>query len=205
MGDATIVVEQGFNGDTLLRHTRTIGGGPNMVIRMSGPDTPQAREQALRGTKADFARLAIALLLRSTDAAPVEFSYAGRAESPDGSADVLDAKGPGSFAARLFLDATTHRPLMLTYRGVAPRIVMRTEQRGHDAPPTPNADEPAAGAPPAPEVVDIAMYLDDYKQVDGIWLPHHISRSIAGKPSEEWTFKQITVNPTFKPDTFSAK
>ena len=49
------------------------------------------------------------------------------------------------------------------------------------------------------------MYFDDYKQESGIWLPHHVSRSIAGKPSEEWTFKTITVNPAFKPDTFQPK
>ena len=49
------------------------------------------------------------------------------------------------------------------------------------------------------------MFFDDYKQVDGVWLPHHVSRSIDGKPSEEWTFKTIKVNPAFKADAFSAK
>jgi len=36
-------------------------------------------------------------------------------------------------------------------------------------------------------------------------LPHHISRSIDGKPNEEWTFQAIKINPTFKPETFSGK
>ncbi len=209
MGDAIITVEQGFNGDTLLRHSATSGGGPNMVVRMGGPNTPEAQAQMLKGVKADAARLTLAMLLTAMPAMPLETSYVGEADSPDGGqADVVDAKGPGSFAARLFLDKTSHRPLMLTYKGVAPRIVMSTQrvQGPHDAAQMKDAERKAeAAAPPAPDVVDIAMYFDDYKQEDGIWLPHHVSRSIDGKPSEEWTFKTITVNPAFKPDTFQPK
>jgi hypothetical protein len=36
-------------------------------------------------------------------------------------------------------------------------------------------------------------------------LPHHLSRSVDGKPTEDMTFKTIKVNPTFKPGTFEAK
>jgi hypothetical protein len=46
------------------------------------------------------------------------------------------------------------------------------------------------------------MFLDDYKSVDGVMLPHHITRSIDGQPNEELTFKTIKVNPSFKADTF---
>jgi hypothetical protein len=41
--------------------------------------------------------------------------------------------------------------------------------------------------------------------VDGIRLPHHLSRSIDGKPAEEMTFKTIKINPVFKSDTFSPR
>jgi hypothetical protein len=41
--------------------------------------------------------------------------------------------------------------------------------------------------------------------VDGVLLPHHLSRSIDGKPTEEMTFKTIKINPAFKPDTFTAR
>src|SRR5712671_2565535 len=37
MGDATIEMLQGVNGDQVLRHSRTIGGGPGMVVRMGPP------------------------------------------------------------------------------------------------------------------------------------------------------------------------
>jgi len=96
---------------------------------------------------------------------------------------------------------------MLQYRGVAPQMRIQTQQM--QGPPDParvrQAEQAAAGAQPAPQVVDIALYLDDYKTVDGVQLPHRISRSVDGKPTEETTCKTIKVNPTFKPDTFAAK
>jgi len=216
MGDATIVMLQGINGDQVLRNSRTIGGGPGMMIRVAPPATgSDAEGQALRNARAELARFTLAFLLASPSPMPVEFTYGGEAEAPDSDvakADVIDAKGPGSFAARIFLDKKSHRPLMLQYRGAAPRMVMQTQTRRGDGPPDPNrahrdADEAAgrAAAQPPPQIVDIQMFLDDYKPVDGVMLPHHISRSIDGKPNEEWTFKTIKLNPAFKPDAFSGK
>jgi hypothetical protein len=210
VGDVTIVVEQGINGETLLRNQRTINGAPGAIIRMAPPPAnADAEAQAIRNARADMTRMVLALLLASPASLPVEFSYGGEAESDDGRADVLDAKGAGSFAARVFLDQKTHRPLMLQYRGVAPQVRIQTQTL--QGPPDPErlrrAEQAhdAAGLPPAPQVVDITLFLDDYKPVDGVLLPHRISRSIDGKPAEEMTFKAIKVNPAFKPETFAAR
>jgi len=206
MGDATIEILQGINGDQVLRNSRTIGGGPGMMVRIAPPPGgTDGDAQALRNQRADMARFTLALLLAAPAAMPLEFAYGGEAESDEGKADVVDAKGPGSFAARLFLDQKTHRPVMLTYRGAAPRMMMRT-LRG-DAPP-PGAGVPPgipAGELPPPQIVDIQLFLDDYRSVDGVQLPHHLSRSIDGKPNEDITFKTIRVNPSFKADAFTAK
>ena len=202
IGDATIVTLQGVNGEQVLRSSRTIGGGPGMIVRMAPPAAgPDADAQALRNQRAELARLAIGLVLAAPAVLPVEFTYGGEAESDEGKADVIDAKGAGSFAAQLFLDKKTHRPLMLAYRGAAPRVVVQT--RGGDGPPHENRDVPPSAPPP--QIVDIQMFLDDYKPVDGVLLPHHVSRSVDGKPVEEWTFKKVTINPAFKPDTFAVK
>jgi hypothetical protein len=45
----------------------------------------------------------------------VELADGGQAESPDGKADVIDVKGEGGFAAKLFIDVQTHLPLMLSW------------------------------------------------------------------------------------------
>ena len=61
-------------------------------------------------------------------------------------------------------------------------------------------------APPAAgDVVDIELFLDDYRKVDGVLLPHHVTRSVAGEVSEEWTFASYQINPAFKPGTFEVK
>jgi hypothetical protein len=201
MGDATIELLQGVNGDRVLRHSRTIGGGPGMVVRMAPPPGGGDGEaQALRNQRADLARFALAFLLTTTPEMPLEWKYGGEAEAEDGQADVIDATGPGGFAARLFFDKKSHRPLMIAYRGAAPRMVVQT-QRGDGPPPS----APAPGQMPPPQIVDIQLFLDDYKTVDGVMLPHHLSRSIDGKPAEEMTFKTIKINPVFKPDAFTAR
>lgn len=212
MGDATIVQEQGFNGDTLLRLSKVMNAGPGMMIRTPPPPgagTPEEAQQ-LRNSRGEFARLVIGLLLTAPKAVPVEFTYGGEAQSPDGTADVIDARGEGAFVARLFLDQKAHRPLMLSYRGVSPQIRVQTqtvmgpprEGRGRGEGDPAHAEP---GAPPTPELVDITMFFDDYKAVDGVSLPHHIMRAVDGKTTEEWTFKTIKLNPAFKPDTFTRK
>ena len=210
MGDMTVIVEQGINGEKLLRHQRTVNGPPGAVIRMGTPPTGDAEAQAIRNARADMTRMALALLLASPGSTPLDIAYGGEAQADDGKADVLDAKGAGNFAARIFLDQKTHRPLMLQYRGVAPRVVMQTQRM--DGPPDPararqaeQAAQAAGAAQPPPQVVDITLFIDDYKPIDGVQIPHHFSRSVDGKPTEEMTFKTIKINPAFKTDTFSAK
>src|SRR5262245_39269004 len=212
IGDAVVVTEQGVNGDLMLRASRIVNAPPGAVIRTPPPPAPgsDAEAQAVRNSRAELARLAVGLLLTSPASLPVEFTYAGEAESPDGTADVLDVKGEASFVAKLFLDKASHRPLMISYRGVSTRMVVQTQRVQGPPPAQPNTAPPAGNAhaeptPPAPDLVDISLFFDDYKSVDGVMLPHHISRSVDGQASEEWTFKTIKVNPTFKPDTFSKK
>lgn len=207
-GGVTLVTAQGVNGDTLLRSARTFNAPPGAVIRTPPPPArgSDAEREALRAARADLARLTIALLARVPTTLPVEVSYAGQAESPDGTADVVDVKATdgSAFATKLFLDAASHRPLMLSYRGVAPRMVVQT-RRLQGAPPR-DGRAPDLPAPPQPgEVVDIEMFLDDYRPVNGVLLPHRITRAVAGETNEEWTFKSTAVNPTLKPDTFEAK
>jgi hypothetical protein len=206
MGDVTVITVQGLNGDTLLRQQRTLNAPPGMVIRTGAAPTGDAEAQAVRNARADLARTALAFLLTAPASLPLEFASGGEAESDEGKADVIDATGAGNFAARILLDQKTHRPMLIMYRGVAPRVMIQQQQgpspdaaRGRGEPPR---DMPA---PPPPQIVDITLYLDDYRPVDGVLLPHHMARSVDGKPTEEMTFKTIRINPAFKPEAFAAR
>ena len=201
-----------LNGDDVWEDQQQRGGGGGMMIFRRGPGGPgvdpqKAQDMMRQGVRSDFARLLISWLLTTPSSFPVEFRFAGEAESPDGKADVLEAKGPGGFAARLFLDQKTHYPLMLTYNGKKPRIVTQTAAPG--APRNPEEmekrmKEMEAETAKQPDV-EFRIYLSDYREVNGVSFPHKLARAIENEVNEELEIKTVKINPQFKPEKFVKK
>ena len=89
------------------------GGAPGAGDgqRGRGQIDPERLKEAQRRTRqTEVARLLVAMLVTTT--APV--AWIGTAQSPEGTADVLEIKFEGA-PTRLFLDSSTHLPLMLTW------------------------------------------------------------------------------------------
>jgi hypothetical protein len=207
------------------------GGDPG---RGQGIDPERLKELQLRNRRTEVARLLLAILLTTDN--PV--AWVGTAQSPEGTADVLEVKGPDGVATRLFLESTTHMPLMMTWTGGGQRAFRgggqgqggpgqggqgrggnfgQGGQRGPDgaarggdpgaAPPAGAAPDtvqgrrtrPAGGGAPA----TLEMHLSEYKAVNGIKLPHLITRGTNGETAEEWVIKSYRINPTFKGNTFT--
>ncbi len=57
-----------------------------MMIRMKIDGDDASR---LAGAKVNFARYTLAMLLAAPGSLPLQFTYAGEAEAPDGKADVI--------------------------------------------------------------------------------------------------------------------
>jgi hypothetical protein len=155
-------------------------------------DPERLKEAQRRNRQAEVARLLVAVLLNTS--APV--AWIGTAQSPEGTADVIEIKTEGT-PTRLFLDSSTHLPLMLTWTAGGGRALARGGQAPGAQGQAPQA--PAAGRTPATQ----EMHLSDYKAVGGITLPHLITRGTNGETSEEWTIKSYKINPTFKANTFT--
>ena len=210
MGDAQITRINGFNGDEAFRDARTSGSG-NVFVRMgNGPGGQQNPTAQLRAVRAEFARYVIGWLLTAPPAQTVDFSYGGEAQAEEGKADVIDVKGADDFSMRLFLDKETHRPLMLSYMGMQPGMVMRMQTGApgsHDdtarlAREAQEKTRKELEGQPAPKTVEIQIYLSDYRNVGGILLPHHITRAIAGEVNEEWDVTKFKINPLLKAENF---
>jgi hypothetical protein len=118
----------GFEGTRPF--VEVIPGNPGMRVQVDNPATDPARAKAaLKRSHGDLARLMLGLVADTQPSFSATYTYTGQAESPDGKADVIDVTGPEDFKARLFIDTTTHLPLMLTYMDAEPRVVTRSMTR----------------------------------------------------------------------------
>jgi len=169
----------GFNGDELI-----------LDPPPAAPLPEPARKARTAGLKQDFARLALGMFAASFPAYPLTFTYAGEAQAPQGTADVLDAKGPDNMTLRLFIHSETHLPIMVSWKGPA------AGARGARGGPPPAPSRPA---PP-----DLWLYFGDYRDVDGLQLPFRLRRATGADTTEETTFDRFKLNPKIDPKKFQA-
>jgi len=195
------------------------GGQPGQAGRGT-IDPERVKEFQRRQRQTELARLSLMWLLTTTQ--PVV--WVGTAQSPDGNADVLEVKAEEGPSTRIFLDQATHMPLMMTTQGGGGRGGFNRRGGGPDGPapqgaqanPAPQGAQanaaPQGAAPQADgprrggqggQPVTIETHLSDYKAVNGIKLPHLITRGVNGQTNEEWEIKSFKINPSLKGNTFT--
>lgn len=239
MGPTSVYRNLGFNGGQLIDAVDAppmlSGGGPGgaMIVRRletngpgGPPPTPEAqaqqRERRLGEARKEFARLTLGIFASSFAGYPLTFAYAGKADSPDGTADVLDVSAAGGFKARLFVDTTTRLPLMFSWMDLEP-LMINVEDRGDgervrvvrqgDAPSAdaPNAESNGTGtvadqlrqAEAARRTVEYQTFYADYQAVDGVMVPRRISRSVDGRPFGEVVLDRVRINARIDAGTFT--
>ena len=127
-GGFSITRVDGFEGDRPFLDLTSNSAGARVAADNPASDPARAKA-ALKRTNTDLARLMLGLVAGTQPGLPVTYTYAGQAESPDGTAHVIDVNGGDDFKARLFVDTATHLPLMLTYMEAEPRPI-RMMQHG---------------------------------------------------------------------------
>ena len=196
----------GFNGERLLQSPAPLPP----AARPGGPPAPTPQLDAtaralLVNAKQEFARLMLGLFAASYRSHPLTFAYVGQAEAPQGRADVVDVKGPADFGARLFLDAKSHLPIMLSWQARQPPPRGRGPG-GPGRPGGPPPDVPPPGAVPptgaAPPPVENRLYFAEYRAFDGLQLPTRVRRAVAGDTTEETTFDRFRINARVDPRRF---
>lgn len=194
-------------------------GGPRRGPRPGGPADPAT---VLRAVTDDYLRTLLGILPQSLPSHPLQFEASGVAESPDGRADVLKVTGADGFETLLFLDQSSHLPLMMTFTAPDPRRALDGRRAGGGGarggnPPDGGGDpeerrrrfeemrqrRQAQGPPSPPPVVSQTVYFEAHKRVDGLMLPHTIRRAVDGQVFEEWTVKRYRVNPSLEAKDFA--
>ena len=217
-GQATVISHVGFNGEELIQRNEVIGELPMQPNFGRNPD-PAA---AVRRSKQDFLRTWMGFMLEPASAYGVSYKGLG-AETVNGTSyDVVEATAPENFTVKIYFDTASKRPAMIRYRaaGAQPmRMSMGGGPAGGGAPSgtwqgqTPPAQGQGQGSQqqvfqrtsgPTPEA-DFQIAFSDYKLVDGIQLPHKITRSTNGEVNDETTIRRFRVNSNPKADKFKTK
>jgi len=244
MGNVSLTI--GFNGNALIQDTESPqapGGGGGMRMVFSGGASPSASPEDQKAgetrlitqQKHEFARMALGIFGNSTSAFPLTFTHGGVAESPDGKADIINVKGEGDFAGKLFIDQKSHLPLMFSWMAKEPMSMTQNVSRGTG---------PAGGgtqvttfggggtsggrvggnmseadrekmmkdlqdqmkaAEANRKTVEFRVYYSNYRNVDGLMLPHSFQQSVAGNAATEITIEKYKVNPKIDPKRFEPK
>jgi hypothetical protein len=180
--------------------------------------------------KQDFARLMLGMFAASFESYPLTFTLDGQAEAPQGKADILDVKGAGTFAVRLFVNTETHLPIMVSWTNPATNVVLTDPGQPPPANIAPGAivvqapPRPPATAPKEEQdkyVADVAalrkktlasakpvetrLYFADYRDVgNGVKFPFRLRKAVAGETIEETNFDAFKINPRIDPRKFES-
>ena len=155
----------GFNGSTLI------------LI----PAPANAAPARLAAVKQDAERYMLGFLALPSSTATMK--YVGKAEAPEGKADVVDISYPDKTTLRLIVSASTHLPIMVSWQ--APAAAGR---RGADA-----AAQPG----------ESRLYFGDYRDVGGQQLPFFLRRAVGADTVEETTFDKFRINTKIDPKKFA--
>lgn len=223
----------GFNGDALIQVPKPPDQPPPPAgVRAAGaapPAAPDPRKARVTAIKQDFARLALGMFAGSFASYPLTFTLAGQAEAPQGKADVVGVTGPAAFTARLFVNADTHLPIMVSWTSPATNVVLTDP--GQPAPKNVAPGSIVVQAPPRPPAsapkeehdkyvkdvqdlrkktlasaarVEMRLYFADYRDVgNGVKFPFRIRKAVAGETIEETNFDGFRINPRIDPRKFA--
>jgi outer membrane lipoprotein-sorting protein len=178
-----------------------MGGGGGTVVRGpgGGPGGAPDPSRLKRPIQDEYVRLLAGILLGESSALPVEFLYTGDTEEYGEQFNVLEMKGADHSHGQLLLDAKTHLPRVVRWRGMGGgQMVFRGPGGQRPAP-------PQGEAPPAPREVQFEFRFLDHKAVDGILFPMRITRAVDGEVREEWRLSRYRLNTALKPSLFEIK
>jgi hypothetical protein len=105
-----------------------------------------------------------------------------------GPTDAIDATDRDGFTWRLYLDASTHRPVMLSWMA-APLGVFATTSR--------SVADAHRGTPPRPAqaLVEWRTTIGEYQPTHGLTWPRRWTTTFDGQRYDDLRLRSVTINP----------
>lgn len=165
--------------------------GYRNILDIANPGFKSSLESQLRK---EFLAFIYALTASSPGSFPVTARYVGVFNLDNLAVEIIDLAGPEGFSGRLFIDRKSSLPSLLIYidnvrRGAGYVISASGRQ--------PEGDDY--------QTIVVQMIFSDYRQVDGLMLPHQFVKAVNGTPVDEWKIEKYRINPDIKPGRFEQK
>lgn len=187
------------------------GAAPDkMVVRTDGGNNP---EIVVRSVDADghhekmrhneMLRLSLGLLLSAPEGLDVSYTYGGES-SIDGTLCNLVVAEAGGLSYKLFLDASSNLPVMMTYKGMEMPTIVRFKS---DAPASGDGEKDnlvfvrKMDGPP-PGTVEYAVKFSDYRSTGGVLLPYKWVQTVGGRVDETFDVTSYDINSPNIADKF---
>lgn len=97
---------------------------------VSDVDETNGRNTARLHDQSEIAHYMLGLLLTPPPSFSVSYNYVGEGNIEGTRADIIETLGANGFAMKLYLDKSSHLPLMMSYKGSLPRIPVEREMKG---------------------------------------------------------------------------
>jgi hypothetical protein len=209
MPSTSTMVASGFSGDAPISRMAgdTLPNGMPSVFRRPDPERPsdpsEARRREVSNARRELLRFVLPRFGKSFPGSAVKLEDAGRGTIDGRAVYQIKITDWGNRVHVLAVDAATNLPVRLTWQdrpvvSMSLGTVINTGVAPGTATMPAFPRDPTAGMPD----VDHVLTFKKFKLESGLTWPHEVSKTVDGKPTEDWTLGKANLSPKFKPGVF---
>ena len=214
------------DGTESRRKVFVVKKGDEDVLLKDG-ELPNGKRVIERELKTDMSRFrqnelfrtTFALLLSAPEGLVATYKYAG-VDTVDGkNCDVISVESSNSAAFKLFIDQSSHLPVMMSYQGAIPMIFKFNRDEMKNGSDTKNVIINKDGSQTdlddkkvriltrtAPEeIAEHQVRFSDFRSVNGVQLPYKWTQTVNGQPDQNVDVVSYEINPANIADKFNGE
>lgn len=195
--DGTTEVINGAGADKMMFKSE---GGNNQEIEVRRAGAGENHEKMRHN---EMLRLSLGLLLTAPEGLDVSYTYGGESSIDGTLCNLVVAEG-GGLSYKLFLDASSNLPVMMTYMGMEMPTMVRFKSES----PT-NGDGAKDNMVfmrkmdgPHPEMTEYTVKFSDFRSTGGIQLPYKWVQTVGGRADETFDVTSYDINSPNIADKF---